>query len=101
MTPATDPRPCLCGTCGRTYRRPRSFPLCADADRRAWAVCRSLYGDAGLAEQSRINARFWIDEETVTAALRGDRREVARRVAFRAQHGLYSDPDRAQLAIGA
>lgn len=91
----TDVRSCFCG-CGKPFpRRSKSFPLCTSANARAWAVCRSLYGDAGVAEQSRINARFWVDERTVAAALAGDLDEVRRRIDFRAAHGLYADPDRA------
>jgi hypothetical protein len=96
---AADLGSCLCG-CGRTYRRPKSMPLCKPASTRAWAVCRSLYGDADLCEQGRINARFWVDPETVRAALNGDLAKVQQRVAYRDEHGLYADPDRALAGAG-
>lgn len=97
MTPA-DQRACFCG-CGRTFNRPKSIPLCKPASTRAWAVCRSLYGDADLCEQGRINARFWVDPETVRAALNGDLAKVQQRVAYRAEHGLSADPDRVLVGV--
>lgn len=97
MTPA-DQRACFCG-CGRTFNRPKSHPLCKPANTRAWAVCRSLYGEADLSEQGRINARFWVDGRTVEAALRGDLTEVQRRVECRAKN-FRADPDRALVGAG-
>lgn len=60
---------------------------------------RSLAPD-DLIEQAKFSARFWVDQKTVEAALRGDLTKVMRRVAYRAEHGLYADPDRALMGVG-
>lgn len=96
---AADQRPCLCGTCGRTFNRPKSIALCKPANTRAWAVMRSLAPD-DLIERAKFSARFWVDPETVRAALNGDLAKVQQRVAYRAEHGLYADPDRVLAGTG-
>jgi hypothetical protein len=94
------PRPCLCG-CGRQFSRPLSMPLCVPATQRARRVFRELARGLDTSEYQRLYNRFWIDQETVRAALAGNLDEVRRRVQFRADHGLYADPDRAPIAVGA
>jgi hypothetical protein len=63
-------RQCLCG-CGATFKRPRSLPLCAGANARAWAICRALPLADELNAEARRNYRFWSSAETVRAALHG------------------------------
>lgn len=90
---ATEPRACLC-RCGQTFARTKSFPLCKLATSRVYQLIAVLpLADEPNAVSRRSN-RVWVDARTVLALLAGDLAEAERRVRHRAEHGLYSDPDR-------
>lgn len=98
MTPG--PRSCLCG-CRRTFSRSRSFPLCAAGTALVYARLKALPLLDEPNAASRRSNRVWYDEQAVRALLAGDVASAAIRVQFRADHGFYSNPDRALVATGA
>lgn len=57
--------PCLCG-CGRTFRRPKSWPLCKAADARVWATFKATRDPAGDFQVQF--SRFYSDRHAVTTA---------------------------------
>lgn len=90
------PAPCLCG-CGTLLARTKSYPLCRAATGRVFAFIRETAPD-DLNERQRMSNRVWVDERTVAAILADDVTEAVRRVRYRADHGLYADPDRVLAA---
>lgn len=92
-------RQCLC-QCGQSFpRRSRSLPLCTSASARLDTLITQLplienCADPIMARRNRV----MVDAVTVAALLAGEMDEAARRVAYRAEHGLYASPDKAVAA---
>lgn len=92
-------KPCLCG-CERRILCSTGLPLCREASARLDSQIARLPlieggADPVLARRNRV----MVDHLTVAALLDGDLAEAERRVAFRAEHGLYSNPDARSLAV--
>lgn len=59
---------CLC-QCGRTFRRPRSLPLCKPASDRVWAAFKAQARDLSVDEYQRAFNRLYSNPLAVAMLL--------------------------------